>query len=97
MLTLEAVKRYCKIDSDEEDGLVLELIDSAKDYLSGAGVEEPTTGYALYDLAVKAHVLHFYDHRGEAESGSLNEIPGFSNVVNQLKLRAEAARAAEVS
>ena len=40
MLTLAAVKGYCHIDGEDEDELVLDLIASAKEYLSGAGVDE---------------------------------------------------------
>ena len=89
-ISLDAVKSYCRIDGEEEDALLLSLVDAAKDYLEGAGVMEP-----LYLLAVKALVLHYYDHRGLTESGAPGEIPGIRNAIVQLKLRATAARALE--
>lgn len=94
-IDLEAVKGYCRVDGDEEDELLLSLVDAAKDYLSGAGVDEPEGDVPLYLLAVKALTLHYYDHRGTTESGAVAAIPGIQNAIVQLKLRAEAARILE--
>lgn len=63
---------------EEEDALLLSLVDAAKDYLEGAGVMEPEAEEPLYLLAVKALVLHYYDHRGLTESGA----PGRSGIRN---------------
>ena len=88
---LEAVKIYCRIDGDGEDDLLLSLMDAAAEYLEGAGVAAPEEPDPLYDLAVKALVLDYYDHRGRTET----RIPGLDNAIVQLKLRAEAARILE--
>ncbi len=58
----------------------------------GAAPEEPDP---LYDLAVKALVLDYYDHRGRTETGTQSRIPGLDNAIVRLKLRAEAARILE--
>ena len=94
-ISLDAVKSYCRVDGEEEDALLLSLVDAAKDYLEGEGVMEPEAEEPLYLLAVKALVLHYYDHRGLTESGAPGEIPGIRNAIVQLKLRATAARALE--
>ena len=91
-ISLNEIKTYCRIDGTEDDSLLQALIGAAKEYLTGAGVMEPETDSPLYLLAVKAMVLHFYDHRGMTESGSVSEIPGMQNAVTQLKLQAEAER-----
>lgn len=91
-IDLAAVKSYCRIDWDTEDELLTALVAAAKDYLDGAGVPEPEADNPMYALAVKAMVLEFYDHRGQTESVSLSSIPGMSNLIVQLKLRAEAER-----
>lgn len=92
---LEAVKLYCRIDGNEEDALLLTLMDAAAEYLEGAGVAAPEKPDPLYDLAVKALVLDYYDHRGRTETGTQSQIPGLDNAIVQLKLRAEAARIVE--
>lgn len=91
-IDLAAVKSYCRIDGDTEDELLLTLMEAAKDYLDGAGVPEPEADNPMYALAVKAMVLELYDHRGQTESAQLSAIPGMSNLIVQLKLRAEVAR-----
>ena len=91
-IDLAAVKSYCRIDWDSEDELLTSLVEAAKDYLDGAGVPEPEADNPMYALAVKAMVLEMYDHRGQTESSSLSAIPGMSNIIVQLKLRAEAER-----
>lgn len=92
-VTLEAVKGYCRIDGGFEDELLLSLIDAAKAYLDNAGVPEPEGDVPIYDLAVKALVLEFYEHRGLTESGGMSSIRGLDNAIVQLKLVAEAERA----
>ena len=91
-IDLAAVKSYCRIDGDTEDELLLTFMEAAKDYLDGAGVPEPEADNPMYALAVKAMVLELYDHRGQTEGAQLSAIPGMSNIITQLKLRAEVAR-----
>ena len=88
------VKLYCRIDGDTEDDLLQSLIQAAKDYLGGAGIADPAADDQRYALAVKALVLHYYDYRGLTESPAPSDIPGIRNLIVQLKLEAEAARAA---
>lgn len=91
-IDLAAVKSYCRIDWDYEDELLASFVEAAKEYLDGAGIPEPEADNPMYALAVKAMVLELYDHRGQTESETLSAIPGMSNIIVQLKLRAEAER-----
>lgn len=93
-ISLEEVKTYCRIDGDLEDGLLRSLLQAAKDYLTGAGIDEPEDDVPLYGLCVKALVLDYYDRRGLTQRPDPYEVPGVRNAINQLKLRAEAERSA---
>lgn len=86
------VKLYCRIDGDEENVLLADLIDAAKSYLAGAGIDDPVADDRRYALAVMALVLHYYDCRGLTEAPAPSAIPGIRNLIVQLKLEAEAAR-----
>jgi len=65
IVTLQEAKLYCRVDSDEEDALIITLIraasdaaiDIASDWMPGA--EAP----ARLKLAVLAHVASAYDNR----------------------------------
>lgn len=77
MLTLDAVKLYCKLDdcaSPDEDAQIEGLIDAAKEYLAGVN----DIGSARYELAIKALVLHWY-------SGEPDMSPALHLLINQLK------------
>jgi hypothetical protein len=74
---LEAVKRYMRVDGDEDDGVIAALYEAAVLYLKNAGVRETEASLPL----------HYYDHRDAV--GSEAEIPvGLRPVLNQLKLTA---------
>lgn len=92
---LEAVKDYCRIDTDDDDVLLASLVDTAVDYLDGAGIPAAMADNPKYIHAIKAQVLELYDHRGMAESVSLSAIPGLENIIVQLKLEAETQRIVE--
>lgn len=94
---LEAVKAYMRFDDlgldagtkDAEEAVIKALIAGAVEYLGNAGIPEPgpEEAPALYDLAVKALVLHWYDHRDDV--GDESAVPnGIRPVITQLKLRA---------
>nr|WP_325212928.1 head-tail connector protein [uncultured Oscillibacter sp.] len=84
---LEAVKRYMRVDGDEDDGVIAALYEAAVLYLKNAGVRETEASLPLYNLCVWSLTLHYYDHRDAV--GSEAEIPvGLRPVLNQLKLTA---------
>lgn len=91
-LLLSDVKLYCRIDGSYEDELISSLMDAAAAYLEGAGISADYAELPLYQLAIKAYVLHFYDHRGITESAAAHDVPGLRNAITQLKLIAESER-----
>lgn len=62
-MDLEEVKLYIKVDSDEDDELIRELIVSAENYLLNAGIKVDYNN-PQYKTAVKMLVADWYDQRG---------------------------------
>lgn len=84
---LAAVKRYMRVDGSEDDGIIAAMYTAAVLYLQNAGIVQPETPSALYNLAVWGLTLHYYDHRDDV--GNESSFPvGLRPVVNQLKLTA---------
>lgn len=82
---LSAVKAYMRVDGDEDDDVIAALYSAATEYLSNAGIEEPAETSELYNLALWALTLHYYDHRDAV--GTEAGIPtGLRPIINQLKL-----------
>lgn len=67
-MKLEELKLYLRIDGTEDDDLLIALQDGAVDYLKNAGVAESSN--ALYGLAVKLLVSHWYENRISVAIGS---------------------------
>ncbi|MDQ0268878.1 putative phage protein (predicted DNA packaging) [Cytobacillus purgationiresistens] len=79
----ETVKEYLRIDGTEDDKLLGFLIDSAKEYLTGAGVKG--TDSKRYELAVIMLVTHWYENR-EAVGKVLGKVQlGLQSIILQLK------------
>jgi len=81
---LEACKAYMRVDGTDDDALIGVLMGAAKDYLAGAGIDEPETDSPLYTLAVQSLTLHYYDHR-DAVGGEAALPTGLRPIINQLK------------
>lgn len=81
---LKACKDYMRVDGDEDDALITSLMGAAKEYLTGAGIEEPEEPTALYTMAVHSLTLHYYDHR-DAVGGEAPLPLGLRPIINQLK------------
>ena len=82
---LAAVKRYMRVDGDEDDEVIAALYAAAVLYLNNAGISELPSGTALYDLAVWSLTLHYYDHRDAV--GNEASIPtGLRPIITQLQL-----------
>lgn len=84
-VTLEEVKAYLRVDVEEDDALIQSLMEAAAGYLAAAGI--PDSPDSRYVLAVKGLVLHWYDHRGEANAQTYADFPaGLRLTINQLKM-----------
>lgn len=82
---LEHVKEYLRITGDFDDNLVSLLINSAKDYLKNAGVEEQDTD--LYKLAITMLVTHWYENRNQQTDSRTQTVMdlGIQTIILQLK------------
>lgn len=67
MVTLDEVKKYLRIDGDEDDGILSLLISGAEEYLQDAGVPETAKESARYNLAVMLYVAMYYENRDPGE------------------------------
>ena len=85
-VSLEAIKAYARIDGDEEDALLESLTDAAEEYLTNAGIDPGLAPPALYQLAVKGIVLHWYEHRNDTSGTMPTDFSaGVRLIINQLK------------
>ena len=82
---LEHVKEYLRIDGDQDNTMLGLLIDSAKEYLSNAGVKENKSD--LYKLAVTMLVTQWYENRNqEIDSRNKKVLElGLQTIILQLK------------
>ena len=81
MALLEEAKSYCRTDED-----LTSLVSAAEVYLTNAGIAANETN-ALYCLAVKMLVLHWYDNRGAVTVGTITKTLEYSlqSIISQLK------------
>lgn len=92
---LDEVKLYCKIDYDFEDGLLIEMIESAKEQICFAIDNDlnpdDLVNYAKFRLAVKKQVKEEYEHRGlSADTMRYPLANGVLNIIHQLRTRRES-------
>ena len=85
-MDLSEVKLYLRLDTDDEDELILEFISAAEMYLESSGVFPDYTN-PQYTLAVKMLVSEYYD--GRTLNGTMGIM--FKSIIVQL-----AAAQAEV-
>ena len=82
---LAAVKRYMRVDGDDDDAVIGALLEAAILYLHDAGIDEPAEESALYNLATWGLTLHYYDHRDDV-GGEASFPAGLRPIITQLKL-----------
>lgn len=59
--SLDLLKTYLRIDGSEDDNILALYVSAAKEYLSNAGVNEPSgANRSLYDLGVMLYVKKEY-------------------------------------
>ena len=88
MANVQGMMSYGYFADAEFDRETAQLcLDAAKRYLRNADVREPVEEDPLYDLGVYMLAMHWYDHRGVAEVGSVSgEIQhGIQAIIHQLK------------
>ena len=63
MVDMSLVKKYLRIDDEEDDDVIEALIESAIEDLEEAGVPKPQTESKRYSILVSLHVSMFYENR----------------------------------
>lgn len=82
-MDLQEIKEYLRIDGDEEDNLLVGLQLAAEKYLENAGITKDYDN-ALYKLAVKLIVCHWYENR--EPTGNAQELAfSLRHIIAQLK------------
>lgn len=84
---LDEMKLWLRVDGDDEDSIIMEMIDAAKEYIkNGTGFEDFDGDNKLADLAIKVLVTHWYENRGSVLIGSISKEIEFSlrNILAQL-------------
>ena len=84
---LDAIKRYCRIDYDEDDAQLTAFAEASDGYLTQCGITRD--GHeAMYDLIVQAMVLTQYEGRcADNAAAALAAVPPIvRQMVTQLKL-----------
>lgn len=77
---LDKVKVYLRLDFDDEDDFIADLILGAKEYLKNAGIKSNENSN-LYELCIKMIVSHWFENRG-----IVDDIPkGCKSIITQLQ------------
>jgi len=94
-MTLDEAKLYLRVDGTADDALITGLITAAAKYIDGqTGKTQVKTGEvdgvatygpisadALYILANKIMIAHWYENRGIVSPGSVNNIPRSADAI----------------
>jgi uncharacterized phage protein (predicted DNA packaging) len=85
-MTLEDIKLYCRIDSDDEDALLLPLIETAKQFLTESAHVTYDEKNNLHELFIKLLVANWYENR-LMNQGNDKEIPySLSCILNHIAI-----------
>lgn len=74
-MTLEEIKDYCRIDSNEDDSLLTTLIETSEIYINsmvGKGYKSNEEAVKLANLLQKKLILDMYENRSTSVDGANN-------------------------
>lgn len=74
-MTLEEIKDYCRIDSNEDDSLLTTLIETSEIYINsmvGKGYKSNEEAVKLANLLQKKLILDMYENRATSVDGANN-------------------------
>lgn len=74
-ITKENIKLYLRINYDNEDSLIEELIENAKTLIEESTGVKYVEGDKTYELLIKFLVQHYYDNRSSISEKAVNEVP----------------------
>ena len=78
-VTLDEMKLWLRVDGNDEDTVIEDMIDAAKEYIkNGSGFTGFDSDNKLADLAIKVLVTHWYENRGSVLIGSISKEIEFS-------------------
>lgn len=85
-MELKEIKEYLRVDFEEDDILLQNLIYAAEEYLLNAGIKKDYSK-SLYKLAISLLVKHWYDNIDSVAIGSTTKKLEFSlnSILVQLK------------
>jgi len=87
-LQLEEIKKYIRVDYDEDDDLITTLQTAAEEYLINAGIVNDYSN-KLYKLVVLMLIAHWYENRRIVLVGSISKEleMTLSPIILQLQLK----------
>lgn len=98
-MNLAYIKLYLKIEHDDEDAFLKDLLLAAKEFVTNAvGKIDETSN--LYSLALLLLIAHFYENREVfvADNNRINEVPySLEAMILQLRYRKDPHESSEVS
>ncbi len=74
MLTLSDVKKYLRIDFDNDNDYISDLIEMSKSYIKEQTGKEYTAGNRVYEQAILLMVAGFYDNRTPFSEKAVDEM-----------------------
>lgn len=91
-MDLAELKLYLRVENDEDDLFIQALQQAAIEYLKNAGVDQSDS--ALYGLAIKLLVAHWYENRQAVIIGQVSKQLEYSlqAILAQLMYAPEAVR-----
>lgn len=84
MADILGLRSYAVISEQESDAEVELCLEAAMEYAEGAGVPEPETPSALYDMLVYRIATFYHDNRS-FPSGSDADYVGINGLILQLR------------
>lgn len=85
-IDINEVKRYLRIEYDDEDNIIAIMVDAARETLKEAGAdEEKCPDINKYKLAVYMLTAYFYENRGESTANGAGLPAGMSTIIEQLR------------
>lgn len=87
-ITLESVKEYLRIDFDDDDIYLTQLIKLSKDYIYQQTGVEYNADDEVYNQAMRFCISHFYGTRQPLTEKTVTNVPfTFDSLVKHISLR----------
>lgn len=76
-MTVDKLKLYARVDTDEDDALLLDMLNAAEQTVQDmTGKNRPTDNDEIYDICVMQLTAHWYENRTPTEYGTaVHDVP----------------------